>query len=117
VPKPRQEHITLYQGSTFRYTVLLEQPDGSPVDLTGATARMQVRPRAGSDEVFLALTNDNGGITITPLEGKLELYVPADATIGQTWRRGVYQLEVEYATGDVYRYLEGNVEHSHEVTR
>lgn len=115
--KPKQQNLFLAQGATFRYTVVLEQADGTPVDLTGATARMQVRPTQGSDVIFLALTTDNGGITITPLEGKLDLYAPADATIGQDWRRGVYQLEVEYATGDVYRYLEGQVEHSLEVTR
>lgn len=115
--KPKVQDLFLIQGATFRYTVLLEQTDGSPVDLTGATARMQVRPSQGSDEIFLALTTDNGGIAITPTEGKLELYAPADATIGQNWRRGVYQLEVEYATGDVYRYLEGQIEHSLEVTR
>lgn len=59
-------NITIYQGATFRkpftwLTGLL----ATPVDLTGATARMQVRKKASDPKADVTLTTENGGIVIT----------------------------------------------------
>jgi len=111
-------NFTLQQGATFRRTFILrDSKTTEPLDLTGCSARMQVRPTLISDDVLLELTIDNGGITITPLEGKIELHIAHDATVNTTWRKGIYQLEIVFANGDVSRYLEGTITHSLEVTR
>lgn len=85
-----------------------------PVDLTGATVRMQVRAGLGG-AVLLELTTENGGLAITG-PGTITRTLTATQTAGLTWTAGVYDLEVEYADGTVQRYLQGAVTVSREVT-
>lgn len=85
-----------------------------PVDLTGATVRMQIRAQIGG-EVLLELSTENGGITITGL-GTITRTISATETAGLTWTEGVYDLEVQYPDGTVQRYLQGAVRVRREVT-
>lgn len=86
-----------------------------PVDLTGATARMQVRDKPGGT-LLLELSTPNGGLAITG-PGTIERTLSATESAGITWLGGVYDLEVTYADGTVHRYFEGPVTVSLEVTR
>ena len=85
-----------------------------PVDLAGATVRMQIRAQVGG-EVLLELSTLNGGIAIAGL-GTITRTISATQTAGLTWTEGVYDLEVEYPDGTVQRYLQGAVRVSREVT-
>lgn len=87
----------------------------SPVDLTGATARMQIRDKLGGT-LLLELSTVNGGLAITG-PGTIERTLSATDSAGITWLGGVYDLEVTYADGTVHRYFEGPVTVSLEVTR
>jgi hypothetical protein len=91
---------------------LIYQP---PVDLTGATARMQIRAKPGA-ALLLELTTENGGLSIAS-PGTITRYLSATASAALGWSTGVYDLEVEYPDGTVHRYFEGNVTVSPEVTR
>ena len=86
-----------------------------PVDLTGATARMQIRDKPGGT-LQLELSTTNGGLAITG-PGTIERTLSATDSAGITWLGGVYDLEVTYADGTVHRYFEGPVTVSLEVTR
>lgn len=86
-----------------------------PVDLTGATARMQIRDKPGG-LLRLELSTEGGGLVITGA-GTLERHLSATTTAAITWTDGVYDLEVTYADGTVHRYFEGAVTVSPEVTR
>jgi hypothetical protein len=85
-----------------------------PIDLTGATARMQIRAQIGG-ALLLELNTDNGGLAITG-PGTLTRTLTAAQTAALTWTEAVYDLEVEYADGTVQRYLQGAVTVSREVT-
>lgn len=85
-----------------------------PVDLTGATARMQIRAGLGG-ALLLELNTENGGLAITG-PGTLTRTLSATETAALTWTDGVYDLEVEYSDGTVQRYLQGAVTVSREVT-
>lgn len=85
-----------------------------PVDLTGATARMQIRAQVGG-AVLLELTTANGGLAVTG-PGTITRTLSAAQTAALTWSEAVYDLEVEYADGTVQRYLQGDVTVSREVT-
>lgn len=85
-----------------------------PVDLTGATARMQIRAGLGG-ALLLELTTENDGLAITG-PGTLTRTMSAAQTAALTWTEAVYDLEVEYADGTVQRYLQGAVTVSREVT-
>ena len=89
---------------------LVYQP---PVDLAGASARMQVRDAAGA--LLLDLSTANGGIAITG-PGTLTLQRTAAETAALSSATGRYDLEVSYADGTVQRYLHGQVTVSSEVT-
>ena len=85
-----------------------------PVDLAGATARMQIRAGIGG-ALLLELTTENGGLAITG-PGTLTRTLSAAQTAALAWTEAVYDLEVEYADGTVQRYLQGAVTVSREVT-
>lgn len=123
-PRERPHRVTVVDASTLEINALSAfglNPSGGqliykpPVDLTGATARMQIRAGLGG-AVLLELTTENGGLAITG-PGTLTRTLSATETAALTWTDGVYDLEVEYADGTVQRYLQGAVTVSREVTK
>lgn len=92
-------------------------PAQTPIDLTGCTARMQVRPEVESSTVLLELTTANGGITLGGVAGTIELFVSDDDSAAFTWQSGSWDLEIEFPGGDVRRLAQGTVNVSPEVTR
>lgn len=87
------------------------------VDLTGYTARMQIRDSANGATVLTELTTVNGKITLGGAAGTVTLALTAAQTAALTWVWGRYDLEMVSAGGLVDRLLEGRVTVSGEVTR
>lgn len=110
--------LTIYQGSTFMEQVTWKagQP-AAPVDLTGCTARAQVRAEIEAPDVLLDLTTENGRIELGGATGTVTIKITAEDTAAITWTEGVYDLEVVFADGYVRRLLAGGVAVSPEVTR
>lgn len=107
-------NLIIEQGSTFDQTVTWQNADGTPKNLTGYTARMQVRAGPSSTAV-VDLTTENGGITITALTGLIALTITATATAALSTGTAVYDLEL--ITGStVTRLLEGCMTVAAEVT-
>lgn len=115
--KPAKLNFTIYQGATFRKRLTWKAPDGTPIDLTGCTARMQVRPEVESPTVLLELTTANGCITLGGVAGTIELFVSDEASTLFTWTAGAWDLEIEFPGGDVRRLAQGSISVSPEVTR
>lgn len=90
---PAKLKFTIYQGATFRKRLTWKGPlpAQTPIDLTGCTARMQVRPEVESPTVLLELTTANGGITLGGVAGTIELFVSDDASTLFTWTAGVWE--------------------------
>lgn len=117
------------QGTTLDHPVVWYVPDpGDPdnpdaagatrINLTGFTARMQVRASKASPTILHEFTTENGGITITaPLTGTITIKASATITAGWTFTTGVYDLEVVSSGGIVTRLLEGTFTVDPEVTR
>ena len=113
---------SILQGATFSWSVAWKTaPDEdsakTPVDLTGCTARMQIRSKVESPEVLLTLTTENGGIALGGTAGTISLLIDADDTTALTWTSGVYDLEIVFPGGQVRRLMYGSVVVSPEVTR
>lgn len=116
--KPFKHNITIIQGATLRdVTTWKAGTPAVPVDLTGCTARMQVRAKIDSTDTLLNLTTENGGINLGGTAGTVTVFLSATATAALTWKSGVYDLEVQFGNGDVRRLLAGSVAVSPEVTR
>lgn len=91
--------VTLFRGDTFtrKWTF--------PLDLTGATAKLDVR--SASDGLIHAASTVNGQIVIailSPTSSTVTLRVDAEYTL--LWSVGEYEfdLEITYATGIVKTY-------------
>ena len=104
------------QGATFARSLLVTDSAGDPLDLTGYTARMQIRRDIKRDTTMLSLTTENGRITLGGEAGTIGLYI-SDEDTATIPRSGVYDLEIISSDGTVTRVLKGKFELDLEVTR
>lgn len=112
--------LKIEQGATFdrTYTWKVGIADTAvPVDLTGCTARAQIRPEITSAVVLLDLTTENARITLGGAAGTIGIFLSAADTAALDWDSGVYDLEIEFPDGRVVRRMAGPVSVSPEVTR
>jgi hypothetical protein len=86
----------------------------TPVDMTGMSARMQIKDKVGGTEL-LVLTSDAGDITINPSTYTITIRIPPTVTDDITWTTGVYDLEMYNGT-DVFLLCFGTVTVELEVT-
>lgn len=114
---PGDYDLTIYGGATFTRRVVWKDSLGAIVDLTGYTARMQIRQSVRNPAVLVELTTENGGITLGGAAGTVDLLLTSTETAALTARAGVYDLELIDSEGIVTRLLQGAVEISPEVTR
>lgn len=112
-------YLDLYieQGATYDQPFVWKDGNGNPVNITGYTARMQIRKSVSATSVIIELTTENGRITLGGAAGTIDLLIDADDTAALEQFAGVYDLELESNTGFVTRLLEGQVTVSKEVTR
>lgn len=109
--------IYIEQGATYNQPLVWKDSSGTAINVTGYTARMQIRKTVDATTIILTLTTENGRITVGGANGLITLLVSAADTAALTTFCGVYDLEVISPAGVVTRLLEGQVEVSKEVTR
>jgi hypothetical protein len=121
-------NITCEQGSSFLRILEIEQPDLATdptgqtyeeFDLTGYTARMQVRRTIESASAIVTLTTENLGLEINPSAGttnmiKVEMSALVTASINSS---GVYDLEIIANDGFVSKVVRGAFTLIPEVTK
>lgn len=119
-------NITIEQGATYDLNVQYVDSNSAPINLSGYSARMDIRPSVVSETIYLRLSSslqvDGTGIRFTGESGTLPLssgsiyvYVSADNTSALSFDQAVYDLEL--TSGSVVtRVLQGNVKLSKEVT-
>lgn len=114
--------LEINQGATFRkkFVWKVAGDDGADpvaVDLTGYTAKMQVRATVEATAVLVELSTTNSRITLGGTTGEIELYLSPAVTDAFTWKSGVYDLELTSASGEIERLLAGAVTVVPGVTR
>lgn len=108
--------LLIEQGATFSQLVTYKE-SGVAVNLTGYTARMQVRSTLESASTVVELTTVNGRIALGGAAGTITLTISATDTAALTAGRGVYDLELVSGSGIVTRLLQGVATISRNVTR
>ena len=111
--------FTIERGSVFTRLIQWNAANGNPQDLTGYTAKMDVRPSEDSDVLIKSLSTDDSTITLG-LNGLITLKLDATATSAlSNYNKAVYALEMYPGglTGEAVRILEGFVFISLEVTQ
>lgn len=112
---PGNYNFTAPQGQTFSETVTWTVA-GTPVNLTGYTARMQVRPNVDSSEKYVDISSTSG-ITLGGAAGTVALTVSATTMATVPAGKHVYDLELVSSGGVVTRLLAGYFRVTPEVTR
>ena len=119
-------NMTMWQGSTFGVSIIVNTIDNTPQNLLGYSARMQIRPTYKSTIVTESLTSSNGEIEITESAGQLSLSLSAERTADIHVDLGngkpprtvyVYDIEIEDNAGIVSKVLWGDLTVYGEVTR
>lgn len=90
---PGVQDLTIYQGTSWSLNVKWRINEFD-VDMSGWSARMQIRTDAASAEVVIELSTENGRISLTELPGWAVLRLkPEDTRIAST--RYAYDLVVD----------------------
>ena len=110
-------NITMDQGAQWTLTVVYDNNNGTPIDLTGYTARMQIRNKLSDTTYLLDMTTENGRIILNNSVKTIELKITATDTTAITWTSGVYSLELLSAGVVVSTLMNGTVTVKQEVTR
>ena len=119
-------NIVIEQGATYQIELQYKDSNNTPIDLTGYSGRMQIRPSIGSPTSYLYLSSslqpDRTGLnfsgsngTTPPSSGSIGIFISATTSSLFTFTNGVYDLEIQSGS-IVTRLLQGNVQVSKEVT-
>lgn len=113
--------LRIKQGSTFDPQVTLNNPDGSPVNLTGSTLRAQIRKNALDTEVVATFTINivdapNGVFQLVLTDEQTAAIVTGEQP-GSSASKFVWDLEMEDSLGRVIPIFYGSVQVFREVTR
>lgn len=106
--------LYIEQGATFTLSLIWKDDEGTPIDITGYVARMQIRQNYDTEPV-ISLT-DGDGIVLGGVAGTIDITITDEQTTDIEIIRGKYDLELELA-GVVTRLIQGQVEISREVTK
>lgn len=107
---------TLDQGATYNLVVVYKQDNGTPVNLTGFSAYMQLRESYEATVADLTLSTANGGISINGVAGEITITATATQTTALVSDFYVYDLEL-VSGSTVIRLLQGQITVNSEVTR
>lgn len=117
-------NITIEQGADFDKTWTYYSGATSsttPVDLTGATAKMQIRRVLGDPSAVLSISTtpnaNDSKIVLGDAAGTIRVFIDYVDTAAMVGDDGVYDLEITYSGGVRERFIKGTVTISKEVTK
>ncbi len=106
--------IVIEQGASFNLNITWQDTTGAIVDLTGYTAKMQIRSAYSSSAVILELSDTNGGIFLTQSSGLIQLLISDTDTSLLPAMVAIYDLKL--SNNGTTRLLQGQARISPEVT-
>lgn len=109
--------IVVEQGATFDVTLTWKDSAGDPIDITGYSARMDIRANIDEDTAIHSMTSANGDIVLGDAAGTIQLLITAADTEAFDFQTAVYDLELISGAGAVTRLIKGCIELDKEVTR
>ncbi len=115
-------NLRIDQGSTYIHTFTYTDADTlNPIDITGFSARCQVRPCVDADDTDLMFDGDSaakGNVAITDAaNGQVELTIPGSVSDAWDVIEAVYDLEVVDGSDEPTRIVQGTVFIDKQVTR
>lgn len=106
------------QGSMWTLQITYEDPNSTPINITGYTAEMQLRSLPSDLTPALTLSSANGDIVITGAQGIISITASSQQTGAVDEGTYYYDLEItDPVSNEVTRIIQGQVVVSAEVTR
>ena len=114
--------LYIEQGATFQLSFIWYDGDandqGSPVDLTGCQGRMQIRKSQQQPAILDAVSfGPTPQIVLYGTTGKISITLTPIDTNQLTQKSALYDFEVEFPSGAVFRLMEGKVTVSPNITQ
>ena len=111
-----QKNFDVDQNATFSFVVEYKDDNGNAIDLTGASAKMQVRDVKGGTKLAVTLTSPSGGIVINGTLGKLTVTLTPTQTNKLFYPKSVYDIMVVDTNANKIKLLEGFMTLNRSVT-
>lgn len=110
------KNFVIDQGATHTFDIIWKDSNDQVIDLTGYSAKMQVRDQAGGKQLAFTLTHVDG-ITINGPLGKLTITINADRTNKLIYPKSYYDILLTAPDGVTKtRILEGTFTLNRAVT-
>lgn len=109
--RPAALNLELYRGDSYNWQFVLwsDTLKTVPVDLTGVTAKSEIRAASGSTPVMTL-------VCTVELPNIVHVKLPATAWTGIATRKGGWDLQLTYPGGDVVTVLAGTVTVTNDIT-
>lgn len=129
--KTPEWNIGFTQGTTYTPSIQYNDPTNQPIDLSGASADMQVRASWDSGLILLELSTANGRIVLNNPQGNIQLsFLPGDTStltftgqtpqnfpeVGYGFLWGYYDLMLNLS-GQVSQLVKGKILLAPAITR
>lgn len=108
-------NFSIEKSIPFQKMILLKNSDNSVKDLTGYSARMQIKPYKGSKELLIDLSTTNLKLRIDIPTGAVTIILSSDDTDLLHYTKSVYDL-ILIKEEKTFKALEGNITVSMGVT-
>ena len=111
-----QKNWEVDQNTTFTFSVVYKDNEDNPIDLTGCSAKMQVRDTKGGSKLAFSLTSPIGGITIDGPNGKVTVKMTPTQTNKLFYPKSSYDIMLTDSNLNKIKLLEGFMTLSRSVT-
>jgi len=111
-----QKNFEVDQNTTFTFIIEYKDANGNPINLTGASAKLQVRDTKGGSKLAFTLTSPSSGITIDPALGKLTIRMTPTQTNKLFYPKSSYDLMLTDSNAVKTKLIEGFITLSRSVT-
>jgi len=110
---PGAYNLSLYQGDThhWTFTLWLDSKKTQPANLSGATAKSQIKDKAGGSTL--------ASLTCAVVQpNTVNITFPSSLWSGWPANRnsGVWDLQITYASGDIQTVVAGTITSTQDVT-
>jgi len=111
-----QKNFEVDQNATFNFVLEYKDDEDNAIDLTGASAKMQIRDTKGGSKLAVTLTSPSGGITIDGPLGTLNIKMTPTQTNKLFYPKSSYDVMVVDSNGNKIKLLEGFMTLNRSVT-
>ena len=109
--------LQIVKGATFRASWFVKDSSGSPIVLTGYSAKMQIRSTSGT--LYYTFTTAYS-LSITPNDGGVHLHIQDEITKDIDWGYAQYDVFIiapNQPEDDAYKIVRGTVSVEKSVTQ